>query len=161
MLFRKRLTKDEALQKIKHYCLYQERCHTEVKQKLYAYGLHKREIDEIIADIIENNYLNEQRFAVQFAGGKFRVKQWGRKKIQYELQQKGISANIIRIALNELEEPAYRKTLQAVALRKWKSLAGETDLKRQVKTHAYLSQKGFEPSLVGETIKELRSGVIK
>ena len=161
MLFKKTLTKEQALQKIKQYCSYQERCHSEVKQKLYSYGLYKREIEEIIADIIENNYLNEERFAVQFAGGKFRIKHWGRKKIQHELQQKGISTYIIKLALKELNDPAYLKTLQTLASRKWNSLANEQYLNRQAKTHAYLLQKGFEPALISQAINQIRSGETK
>jgi regulatory protein len=161
MLFKKTLTKEQALQKIKQYCSYQERCHSEVKQKLYSYGLYKRETEEIIADIIENNYLNEERFAVQFAGGKFRIKHWGRKKIQHELQQKGISTYIIKLALKELNDPAYLKTLQTLASRKWNSLANEQYLNRQAKTHAYLLQKGFEPALISQAINQIRSGETK
>lgn len=161
MLFKKTLTKEQALQKIKQYCSYQERCHSEVKQKLYSYGLYKREIEEIIANIIENNYLNEERFAVQFAGGKFRIKQWGRKKIQHELQQKGISSYIIKLALKEVNDPAYLKTLQTLASRKWNSLANEQYLSPQAKTYAYLLQKGFEPALISQAINKIRSGETK
>lgn len=157
MLFRRTLTKEQALQKIKQYCSYQERCHSEVKQRLYSYGLHKRDVEEIIAGIIENNYLNEERFAIQFAGGKFRIKHWGRQKIKYELQQKGISSTIIRTALREIDQPAYFETLHTLALKKWDSLADETSITRQAKTYAYLLQKGFEPKLISQEITELKT----
>jgi regulatory protein len=88
MFSKNRLTKDQALDKIKYYCSYQERCHSEVKDKLYSYGLRKKEAEEIIAEMIENNYLNEERFALQFAGGKFRMKQWGRKKYNTNCSKK-------------------------------------------------------------------------
>lgn len=153
MLYKRTLTKEQALQKIKQYCSYQERCHSEVKDKLYSLGLYKREIEEIIADLIENNYLNEERFAIQFAGGKFRIKHWGRKKIQYELQQKGVSAYIIKLALKQLDEGDYKKTLLNLATKKWISLTGEQHLTRHAKTHAYLLQKGYEPALITEAIK--------
>jgi regulatory protein len=153
----KRLTKDEALKKIKYYCSYQERCHQEVTDKLYGFGLYKAEVNEIIADIIENNYLNEERFAIQFAGGKFRIKQWGRKKIQYELQQKRVSPYIIKIALKALDEEEYQKTLLTLAERKWKELAGEHYLARQAKSIAYLLQKGYEMPLITKIIAELKS----
>jgi regulatory protein len=153
----KRLTKDEALKKIKYYCSYQERCHQEVTDKLYNFGLYKSEVNEIISDIIENNYLNEERFAVQFAGGKFRIKQWGRKKIQYELQQKRVSPYLIKIALKALDEEEYHKTLLTLAQRKWKELAGEHYLARQSKTISYLLQKGYELSLVTKVLAELKS----
>ncbi len=156
MLYKKQLTEEQALQKIKQYCAYQERCHKEVKEKLYSYGLHKNEVESIIADIIENNYLNEERFAIQFAGGKFRMKHWGRKKIQYELQQKGVSAYSIKKALKELDENDYTKTLHKLASAKWNNLAGEHYLTRPAKTQAYLLQKGFEPALVSKVIQEVR-----
>jgi regulatory protein len=156
MLQKKTLSKAQALQKIIQYCLYQERCCKEVKQKLYNYGLYKRETEEIIADIIQNNYLNEERYAVQFAGGKFRMKRWGRKKIQYELQQKSISSHLITKALKQIEEKEYMQTLEKLALIKWDSLDGETSLTRQAKTHAFLQQKGFEPALISAALKKIK-----
>ena len=69
------VNKDQALQKIRHFCAYQERCHAEVREKLYGYGLYKTEVETILTQLIEENYLNEERFAEQFAGGKFRIKQ--------------------------------------------------------------------------------------
>ncbi|MEJ7684971.1 MAG: RecX family transcriptional regulator [Segetibacter sp.] len=92
MLSKNRLTKEQALEKIKQYCGYQERCHSEVKDKLYSYGLQKNEVDEIISQLIENNYLNEERFAIQFAGGKFRMKNWGRKKYSTNCSKKVLIA---------------------------------------------------------------------
>ena len=89
MLQRKQqYSKEQALQKLRHYCAYQERCHAEVKEKLYSFGLRKQMVEESIAQLIEEDYLNEERFAIQFAGGKFRMKQWGRVKIKHELKQK-------------------------------------------------------------------------
>jgi regulatory protein len=158
MLQKKPLLKEEALQKIKQYCSYQERCHKEVKHKLYNYGLFKREVEEIIAVMVENNYLNEERFAIEFAGGKFRMKQWGRKKIQYELHQKGVSAYCISIALQQLEEDDYVKSLQKLALNKWNNLAKEPALTRYSKTYGFLVLKGFEPALVSRVIKQIQSG---
>jgi regulatory protein len=156
MLYRKHLTAEQALQKIRQYCAYQERCHKEVKEKLYSYGLHKSDAEKIIADIIENDFLNEERFAIQFAGGKFRMKQWGRKKIQYELQQKGVNAYSIKVALKELGDNDYAETLLKLASIKWNSLANEHQLTRQAKTQAYLMQKGFEPELISKVIQEQR-----
>src|SRR6476619_6401763 len=90
MLYKKQLTKEQALQKLKHYCSYQDRCHHEVKEKLYSLGVRRSDHDEIIATLIEQEYLNEERFAIAFAGGRFRVKEWGRVKIKYELKQKQV-----------------------------------------------------------------------
>ena len=79
-MYKKILTKEEALQKLKHFCGYQERCHREVQEKLYSLGIRKTDHDELLANLIEENYLNEERFAIQFAGGRYRIKNWGRKK---------------------------------------------------------------------------------
>ena len=101
--FIKRLTKEQALPKIKHYCTYQERSHKEVKEKLYGFGLYKTDVEELLAQLIEEDYLNEERFAIQYAGGKFRMKQWGRVKIQSGLQERQVSTYCIRKAISAID----------------------------------------------------------
>ena len=156
MIPRKVLTKEQALQKIRHYCSYQERCHSEVKEKLYGIGLHRQAVDEIISDLIENNYLNEERFACQFAGGKFRMNHWGRNKIVYALRQKGVSTYCINKALKEISQQDYEQTLLKLATAKWTLLKGEHHLSKQAKAYAYLQQKGFESDLISAVIKTLK-----
>ena len=102
--FSKSLTPQQALQKLKHYCAYQERCHSEVRDKLFSLGIWKRDQDAIIATLIEENYLNEERFALAYAGGKYRMKQWGRQRIRYELKQKQVSDYSIKKALKQIDE---------------------------------------------------------
>jgi regulatory protein len=154
----KRLTKEQAFQKLKHYCAYQERSHDEVKQKLYGFGLHRQEVEETLSTLIEENYLNEERFAIAFAGGRFRSKQWGRVKIEYELKQKKVSPYCIRKALNEIDDEAYLKTLQQLARKKWNSLKapGATDYVKSSKTTTYLLQRGFERQLITQAINGLK-----
>jgi regulatory protein len=147
-LIRKQLSKEQALQKLKHYCGYQERSHSEVKEKLYSLGVWKKDHDEIISTLIEENYLNEERFAMAFAGGKFRMKQWGRVKIRYELQQKKVSEYSIKKALKQISEEEYLSTLKKLADVKYNSLKGEQYLVRKKKTMDYLMQKGYEPGLI-------------
>ena len=96
---KKHLTKEQALQKLRQYCAYQERSHSEVVQKLWDLGVYRSEHDEIISTLIEENYLNEERFAIQFAGGKFRMKSWGRKRIYYALKEKKVSEYNIKKAM--------------------------------------------------------------
>ncbi len=156
MIIKNKHTKEQALEKIKLYCSYQERCQSEVKDKLYSYGVRKNEADEIIAKMIENNYLNEERFAIQYAGGKFRMKQWGRRKIQYELQQKGISSFLIKIALKEIDEKKYLETLQKLSQIKWNTWNAENNLVRQSKTNAYLLQKGYEQRLISQVLSGMK-----
>lgn len=93
-----KLNPEQAWQKIRHYCAYQERNHFEVKEKLFGFGLRKTDVDLLISRLIEEDYLNEARFAAQFAGGHFRLKKWGRVKITYELKQKRISSINIKSA---------------------------------------------------------------
>ncbi len=147
------VNKDQALQKIRHFCAYQERCHAEVREKLYGYGLYKTEVETILTQLIEENYLNEERFAEQFAGGKFRIKQWGRIRIQYALKQKKVSDYSIRKAMKTIDEDDYIRTLEKIAKLKWNSLKGEQAISKQAKTTQYLMQKGFELPLIQQAIK--------
>jgi len=148
MPYKKHVTKEQALQKLKHYCAYQERCHSEVKEKLFALGIWKKDQDEIIATLIEENYLNEERFAIAFAGGRFRIKQWGKVKIKYELKQKQVSEYSIKKALKQIPEEDYTATLKKLADEKYASLKTEQYLIRKKKTMDYLIGKGFEMELV-------------
>jgi regulatory protein len=151
MIQKKYLTKEQAFQKAKHYCAYQERSHNEVKEKLYSFGLWKKEVEETISQLIEENYLNEERYAIAFAGGRFRMKHWGRVKIKYELQQKKISTYCIKKALKEIDDVAYKKTFLKLAAEKWKSLKSEKNIFiRKRKTQDYLLQKGFEHELIND-----------
>lgn len=152
---RKQLTKEQAIQKLKHYCAYQERCHSEVMEKLYSLGVWKREHDEIIATLIEENYLNEERFAIAFAGGKWRQKQWGRVKIKYELKQKKVSEYCIKKAFKQIEEIEYEQALHKIATDKYNSLKQYQYLIRKKKTIDYLIQKGFEHGLVLSAVETL------
>ena len=157
MAFKKYLTKEQALQKAKHYCGYQERSHSEVKDKLYSLGLHKQQVEECLSQLIEENYLNEERFAQQFAGGKFRMKQWGRVKIIYELKQKQVSGYCIKKGLREIAEEDYLATLQKLAEEKWLLLKTEKNLFVKLrKTQDYLMQKGYEHDLVKQALQKVQ-----
>jgi regulatory protein len=152
-MFKKQLTKEQAFQKAKHYCAYQERCHSEVKEKLYSFGLYKTDVEQLLTQLIDEDYLNEERFAVQFAGGRFRMKQWGRVKIKYELKQKQVSEYCIKKALKAIDEESYEKTLRKLYEEKLKTLKSETNhFIRKRKLQDYLMQKGFEPQLIQQFI---------
>lgn len=155
MQYRKTLTPEQALQKLRHYCAYQERSHSEVKEKLFSLGVWKKDHDNIIASLIEDNYLNEERFAIAFAGGKFRIKHWGRVRIKYELKQKQVSDYCIRKALQQIEEPDYQKTLEKLAREKYKALKSDQYLVRKKKTIDYLITKGYEAPLISEILEKI------
>ena len=150
-----RIGKEQAIQRIRHYCAYQERAQQEVRDKLYELGMTKDEVEEIMSDLIAENFLNEERFAVQFAGGHFRIKGWGKVKIQHALQQKRVSSYNIKIGLKAIDGDAYLKTLEQLATKKWNSLKGERGLIRMAKTYAFLHQRGFEPILYQPLVQKL------
>lgn len=141
-----------VIQKLRQYCAYQERSHFEVQQKLWDLGVRRAEHDEIIASLIQDDYLNEERFAIQFAGGKFRMKDWGRKKIWYALKEKKVSDYCIKKAMNAIDDEAYEKKLKNLAEKKYDALKGEQYLVRRKKTIDYLLQKGYEPELINKAL---------
>ena len=151
----KYLTKEQALQKLKHYCTYQERSHYEVKQKLYELGVRANDHDEIIASLIDEDYLNEERFAIQFAGGKFRMKQWGKKKILYALREKKVSDYSIKKALNGINDDDYLAVLKKLAEEKYILLKDEQYMDRKKKTIDYLIQKGYEYENINNILSSL------
>jgi regulatory protein len=144
-----------AILKLRHYCAYQERCHSEVKSKCFELGLHGEEVDEAIAALVTDNFLNEERFAKAFAGGKFRTKQWGRKKILAELKQRQVSAYCIKKGMAEIDEDDYEQVLTSLAAKKYASLKGEQYLKRKYKTMQYLLQKGYESDRIQEIVEQI------
>lgn len=159
--FSRNLTPEQAFAKIKHFCAYQERSHTDVKEKLYSFGLRKTDVETLLSRLIEENYLNEERFARQFAGGKFRMKKWGRVKISYELKQKRVSPYNIRKAMEEIEESDYQATLEKLVRQRWQALKNEQYINRQAKTRNYLLGKGYEANLVAAAIGRLRKGDVE
>ncbi len=154
MIYKKHLTKEQALQKLKHFCAYQERSHSDVKEKLYKLGVWKKDHDEIITALIEEEYLNEERYAIAFAGGKFRIKNWGRVKIKYALKQKGVSEYCIKKALKQIDETEYKKILNKLAKEKYASLKADQFIVRKKKTMDYLMMKGFEMQLVKDVMEK-------
>lgn len=155
---KKTLTPELAYPKIRHYCSYSERCHYEVREKLFGMGLIKKDVEIILSRLIEEDHLNEERFAVLFAGGHFRQKKWGKAKIVYALRQKKVSEPNIKRGLKEIEEEDYLASLRKLANAKWKSLKTEQYITREAKTSAYLLQKGYERPAIQQVIAKIRSG---
>jgi regulatory protein len=150
----KKLGIEDARKKIYHYCAYQERSHLEVKRKLYDLGLYSNEIDEMITHLIQEGYLNEERFAKAFAGGKFRLKNWGKVKIIQALEGKGLTKNCINSGLKEIDEVDYLKTIESLVDKKLEHLQEENPYVKRDKLAGYVIQKGFEPELVWKIVKQ-------
>ena len=151
---KKKLRPPEALAKIQHYCAYQERSHQEVKSKLYDYGLRTDEVDEIISKLITEGFLNEERFAKAFAGGKFRMKKWGRLKIKRELELQGLTKNCIARGLREIDDRDYLQSLKQVIQKKWKQTAEANLFRKRDKVARFAIGKGYEPELVWGFLQE-------
>jgi regulatory protein len=151
----KKLTPQQALEKILRYCAYQERSHLEVKKKLYDYGLFRSEVDELLAHLVTEGFLNEERFARAFAGGKFRMKKWGRIKIVHELESKGVSKNCIKAGLKEIDPVQYEETLRNLLEVKYRQIDDDNLFVLRDKSAKYAIQKGYEPDLVWSLMKEI------
>ncbi len=150
--FKKRLSPEQALLRIRKYCAYQERSQQEVRNKLFQWGLYSDDVESMIVDLIGDNFIKEERFASAFTGGKFRQKKWGKVKIKMALKQKKVSEPLIKKALSEIEEKDYLKTLKAVIKTRAKMEKETNAYKRKYKLAAYAIQRGFEPELVWSVI---------
>lgn len=145
----------EALQKLEHFCAYQERCHEEVVSKLYSLKMTADEIDVIIVQLIKGNFLNETRFACSFARGKHRMKHWGKIRITNELKARHISSTNITLALKEISAEEYFETFENLAERCWNNLTESNVLKKRKKFCDYMLRRGYESNLIYEKVKEL------
>lgn len=148
-------TLPEATKKIESYCAYQERCHKEVNQKLRDMGMIPEAIDQIIGQLIQDNFLNEERFAQSFARGKFNIKKWGKNRIINELKFRGISKYNITTALKEIDENKYLENLDTLAKKRLRQITETNPQKRKKKLADYLLYRGWESHLVYDIIKKL------
>jgi len=145
----------EATKKLESYCAYQERCHKEVNQKLRDMGMIPQAIDQIISQLIQENYLNEERFAQSFARGKFNIKKWGKNRIVNELKFRGISIYNIKTALKEIDDSQYTETLDALAKKRLAQIKENNLQKKKKKLADYLLYRGWESHLVYAKLNEL------
>jgi len=146
--------KKEALSKLMKYCSYQDRCHKEVESKLREWLIWGGDRDEIVYELMQHDFLNEERFARSYVRGKFKIKRWGRIKIKNGLKEKGITDNLIRIAMKEIDEDAYFNTLKNELEKKQNSLSEENEFIKNKKVAEHLIRRGFEAELVWSLIKK-------
>lgn len=151
-MFKKSLTKEQVLQKLRFYCRYQQRCQSEIKEKLFELGVNKKDHDEIMSELIKENSVNDERFALAFASGRFKLKQWGRKKIQQGLKEKRVSDEIAQRALDQINKKEYGAILNKLARERYAALKHEQHFVRKKKTMDYLMQKGYEIDLVKDAV---------
>ena len=149
------MTIKEALQKLEHFCAYQDRCHDEVISKLYALKMSPEEIDTILVKLISDNFLNETRFACSFARGKHRIKHWGKIRIVNELKARHITATNINLALKEISQEEYQTTFKQLSQKCWDNLTESNLLKKRKKFCDYMLRRGYESNLVYDKMKQL------
>ena len=150
----KPLTPDQVLDKMAKYCAYQERCVKDVRDKLKSFDIPQESKDEILDYLLDNRFVNDERFARSFVRGKVNQSGWGLNKIRFHLMQKGIAKDIIDEALGQTDEEVYRQRLIDVLKTKSKTVKAENEFEKKRKLAAYAMQKGFEGGLVWEVLKE-------
>ncbi len=151
----KTYTVQEALQKLAKYCVYQDRCHKEVEQKLKEMNMIPQARQEIITQLIKHDFLNERRFALNFTRGKFNQKHWGKVRIKQELKRRDITEKLITKALDQISEGEYLDKLNTIAIKKFEQLGRSKSLSSKNKIKNYLVYKGFELHLVYSEINSL------
>lgn len=147
------LDKRTALLKAESWCAYQERSQQETRNKLYEYGLHQNEVEELITELILTNFLNEERFAMAYVSGKVNIKKWGRIKIKQGLKFKKVPDKLIQKALNSIDGDKYLANLLAMAEKKLRVLSEKDPIKKKYKLITYLQTKGYEKDLIFDVLK--------
>jgi regulatory protein len=152
-------TVDEAKKRLERYCSYQDRCHKEVTQKLYEMRMIPEASEILLLYLLEENFLNEERFAKSFSRGKFNIKNWGRNRITLELKQRDISKYNIDMALKEIDQDAYHNKIKFLAVKKYELLSEPDSIKKKKKLIDFLLRKGYENYLVYDIVKEITQNV--
>lgn len=151
---KKQLSRSEAKTRAEKYCAYQERSQVEVRRKLWEWGIYGDEAEEVLYELITSNFINEERFAVAYAGGKFRIKKWGRKKILQGLEQHQLSSYCIKKAMKEVPQSEYENTLRQLLDKKSRLLSESDVFLRNHKLARYAISRGYEPDLVWRMLNE-------
>ncbi|MFZ9980729.1 MAG: regulatory protein RecX [Cyclobacteriaceae bacterium] len=152
---KKRLTPAEARTRIQRYCAYQERSHRQVRSRLFDYGLHSDDVESAISELITEGYLNEERFAKAFAGGKFRMKKWGKNKIEHQLKSQGLNKRCIATGLKEIDQEEYTKSMTVLLKKKLSAIKEANPLIKKHKAGRFMIGKGYEPELVWQQLERI------
>ena len=146
---------DHILSKLRHFCAFQERCIQDVTDKLKEWKVGQKHVESIIERLIKEDYLNEERFARSFAGGKFRINHWGKTKIIYELERRQVPELIIQIGLEEIDDQEYEETLKEILQRKSREISEKDPYKRKQKLIAFAAQKGYDYGLIKHVLGKM------
>lgn len=146
------LSREQAAAKAEYYCAYQERSQHEMRSKLYEWGLHRNDAEELISQLIANDFLNEKRFALAYALGKLRIKSWGKRKISQGLKLKRVPDKMIREVLQSINDAEYNTALLALIRKKSKTIAEKNPYKKHYKLMQYAISKGYEPDMIRDIL---------
>ncbi len=146
---------DVIMARLRHFCAFQERCIHDVEEKLREWKVGSERSEKIIEQLVKEDFLNEERFAKSYAGGKFRINHWGKTKIIYELERRQVPDLIIQIGLQEIDDEEYEEALKELLLRKSKEINEKDPYKRKQKLIAYAAQKGFEFNLIRDVLSKM------
>lgn len=149
------ITHIDALEKARSYCAYQERSQQEVIQKLKSFKLSEDELNYVLLQLIQGDYLNEERYAQAYVSGKVRIKKWGKRKIKHQLKQKGLTDKCIESGFKEVDQEEYFETLKNVASYKWETVNEPNAYKKKQKVMSYLYGRGFETDLINEVLNDI------
>jgi regulatory protein len=140
-------TKDVALEEMKRWCAADEKSHFHVRTKLIEHQVYGDDLEDIITELIQENFLNETRYASAYVSGKLKINEWGRKKIIFGLKQKYVSSYNIQKAIQSIDEELYQSTLEKLFEFKARGLklSSKND---QLKIYKFLEQRGFESELI-------------
>lgn len=145
-------SREQAKVKAESYCAYQERSQFEIRNKLYEWGLHQKDVEEIISELIELNFLNEERFALAYSLGKFRIKGWGKNKIRQGLKLKRITDKLIIKSLKSIEDDDYLMMLKKILEKKTNTISEKDPYKKRYLLTRYASSKGYESDLIADLL---------
>jgi regulatory protein len=153
--YRKTYTPSQAKPKIEKFCAYQERSHQQVKRKLQGYGLNGMDADILLVELMHSNFLNEERFAMAYARGKFKIKGWGKAKIKQGLKREGVGEKLIQQALASLGMDDYLDTLNTLTTKKWPLIKGASHIEKVFKLKRYLLGKGYDFEAIDKAIAQV------
>ena len=152
---KKKISVTQAKNRIAAYCAYQERCLSEVKTRLEDLGMNNQQSEIIIAQMVEEDFINEQRFSEAFVRGRFTIKKWGKVRIRQELKMRDIPEHYISQALSLIPEEEYLDTLHYLARRKWTLTKEPNFLKKKIKVNRFLMFRGFEADLIKDVVEAI------
>jgi regulatory protein len=144
----------DIVKKLQRYCVYQDRCHKDVTDKMKLMKIPYSLFDNVLVELIKDDFLNEERFAFSFVRGKFRIKQWGKIKLKNGLLQRNITLALINNALGQINNEDYNKTFEELALKKFNSLNQDTSIKSKKKFISYLQYRGWENDLIFKKVND-------